>query len=124
MLFFGYIIFGGIATLVDIGLLYCLTEYVNLWYFYSAFISYMTGMVANYSLNKYYNFKNQSKNILPQFGLFAAVALIGLGLNQVIIYSLVEFVGLWYILAKIISICIVVCWSFYGHKKFTFGLLK
>jgi len=123
-LFFGYVMIASIATVLDIVLLFTLTEYLHIWYFLSAFISYSTGMGINFSLNKYFNFKNKSLDILPQFGIFVTVALIGLGLNQLIIYSLVEFAGLWYMLAKLISICIVVSWSFYGHKRFTFGLLK
>ena len=57
-----------------------------------------------------------------QFGLFAIVALVGLGINQFLLYSLVEFAKLWYISAKIIAIFIGLLWSFYGHKKLTFNV--
>jgi len=123
-LFVGYVIFGGFATLVDLGLLYSLTEFFRVWYFYSAAFAYFTGMVTNYSLNKYLNFRNRSKQIIPQFGLFATVALIGLGLNQLILYTLVEFINLWYMFAKFIAIFIVMFWSFYGHKKLTFNVFR
>jgi len=123
-LFVGYIIFAGLATLVDLGLLYSLTEFFRVWYFYSAIFSYFIGMVINYSLNKYLNFRNKSKQIIPQFGLFATVALIGLGLNQLILYSLVEFVKFWYMLAKIFAIFTIMFWSFYGHKKLTFNIFR
>ncbi len=123
-LFIGYVIFAGFATLVDLGLLYSLTEFFHVWYFYSAIFAYFAGMVINYSLNKYLNFRNKSKQIISQFGLFAIVALIGLGLNQLILYSLVEFAKLWYMFAKFIAIFIVMLWSFYGHKKLTFGIFK
>ena len=116
--------FAGMAAVVDFVLLYALTEYLHIWYFFSAFISCTTAMVVNYLLNKYYNFKNKSKYILPQFSIFVSVSVIGIILNQVIIFTLVEYAHLWYMLAKIISLCTVVCWSFYGHKRFTFGLLK
>ena len=123
-LFVGYVIFAGLATLVDLGLLYSLTEFFHVWYFYSAIFSYFIGMVINYSLNKYLNFRNKSKQIIPQFGLFATVALIGLGLNQLILYSLVEFVRFWYMLAKIIAVFTIMFWSFYGHKKLTFNIFR
>ena len=123
-LFIGYVIFGGFATLVDLCLLYSLTEFLHVWYFYSATFSYFVGMLTNYSLNKYLNFRNRSKQITLQFGLFATVALIGLGLNQLILYTLVEFINLWYMFAKFIAIFIVMFWSFYGHKKLTFNIFR
>jgi putative flippase GtrA len=123
-LLIGYVICAGVATLVDMGLLYVLTEYLELWYLYSAALSYLAGMVTNFTLNKTYNFRNRSRRIAPQFGLFAGVALVGLVLNQVILYLLVSLVGIWYMYGKVITVCIVLLWSFSGHKRFTFGLLK
>lgn len=123
-LFIGYVVFAGFATLVDLGLLYALTEFLHIWYFYSAAFAYFIGMITNYSLNKYLNFRNRSKQIIQQFGLFATVVLIGLGLNQLILYSLVEFAKLWYMFAKFIAIFIVMFWSFYGHKKLTFNVFR
>lgn len=123
-LFSGYIIFAGIASIIDLCLLYSLTEFFHIWYFYSAVFAYLIGMVINFSLNKYLNFRNRSKKIISQFSLFATVALIGLGLNQFIIYSLVEFADLWYVFSKIIALSIVMLWSFYGHSRITFKLFK
>jgi putative flippase GtrA len=119
-LFYYYVIFASIATLVDLSLLYSLTELGNMWYFHSAIIGYSAGMIVNYVLNKYFNFKNYSKRIVSQFGIFTAVAMVGLGLNQLIIYLLVEFADVWYMAAKIIAIGIVMFWSFFGHKQLTF----
>lgn len=123
-LFFNYVIFAGFATLVDLGLLYSLTEFLGVWYFFSAAFAYLIGMATNYSLNKYLNFRNMSKRIIPQFALFATVALIGLGFNQLILYFLVEFAKLWYMLAKVITVFVVVIWSFYGHSRLTFRVFR
>jgi len=123
-LFVGYVVFAGFATLVDLSLLYLLTEFFHIWYFYSAIFAYFIGMITNYLLNKYLNFRDSSKQIIPQFGLFVTVALIGLGLNQLVLYSLVKFAGLWYMSAKFIAIFIVMFWSFYGHKRLTFGVFR
>ena len=123
-LFSGYVIFAGVATIVDIGLLYFLTAFIGFHYLISGAVSYTCGMITNYFLHKIFNFKNKSKKIAQQFGLFAFVALIGLALNQLILWLLVEFVDLFYMYAKLISIVIVMLWSFYGHKKLTFGVLR
>ena len=61
---------------------------------------------------------------MGQFTVFALVALGGLGLNQMIIYSLVEHFGLWYMFAKLVSVMIVMNYSFVGHKRLTFQVYK
>jgi putative flippase GtrA len=124
LIFVKYIIFAGIATIVDLGLLYLLTTYLVIHYLVSAIFSYFCGMITNYSLNKYLTFRNKNKRYIAQFGIFAVVALIGLGLNELILYIFTEFFELWYVYSKIISIGIVMIWSFFGHKHLTFSLLE
>jgi len=121
-LFAGYMICAGGGVAVGFVFLYVLTEFFDMWYFYSALVFYFSGMITNYSLNKYLNFRNKSKQIIPQFGLFAMVALVGLVFNQLILYSLVEFAELWYISAEVIAMSIVMFWNFYGHRRFTFSV--
>jgi len=123
-LFWGYVFFAGIATLVDFGLLYFFTEFVGFYYLFSSALAYLAGMITNYSLNKFFNFKNKSQQITKQFAVFAAVALVGLCLNQFILWSLVEKFHLWYMFSKVISVIIVMFWSFWGHKNFTFKILS
>ena len=119
-----YVIFAGIATVLDISILYFLTEFLSINYFWSGSFGYVCGMLTNFSLNKYHNFQNKSKQLHLQFGLFLFVALIGLFFNQVLLYFLVEKQDLWYVHSKIISVIIVMFWSFIGHKKITFKILK
>jgi putative flippase GtrA len=120
-LFMGYTVCAGIATVVDVGILYILSEKIGMWYFYAALISYLAGMMTNFSLNREFNFKNKTKKIPHQFSLFATVALVGLVLNQMILTLLVEKYQLWVVYAKGIAVLVVMLWSFYGHKKITFS---
>jgi putative flippase GtrA len=125
--FLSYVLFAGIATIVDMGLLFLLTEYAfqfNYDYLIAAIISYLCGMITNYSLNKNITFKNTSKRIAPQFGVFSIVALIGLGLNELILWFFTEFTFLTYLYSKVLSVGLVMIWSYFGHKKFTFRLFK
>lgn len=124
VLFIKYVFFAGLATLVDLSLLYLLTDFFNLFYFYSAIFSYICGGIVHYILNKKYTFKNKSKKILSQLTIFFCVALIGLGINQLVLYLLVELGQMWYIYAKFVSIFIVLIWNFTGHKYITFRVLK
>jgi len=110
--------------MVDMGVLVLLTSVVGIHYFVSAAAGYCCGMVTNYTLNKIYTFKNTSTRIGLQASVFALVALVGLGLNQLIIWSLVEFGGVYYLLAKVVAVGVVALWSFWGHKRFTFGKIQ
>src|SRR5688500_9508534 len=94
-LFSKYIFFAGIATIIDMGLLFVLTNNGGVHYFYSAGIAYICGMVTNFSLNRFLNFHITNRHVVHQFGLFACVASVGLVLNQLILWSLVEFVHMW-----------------------------
>jgi putative flippase GtrA len=122
--FVRYLFLAGIATIVDFIVLYSLTEYMHVWYFISSALAYFSGMITNFTLNKIFNFANRSKKIVQQFSIFATVALVGLGINQLIIYSLVEYLGFWYMYAKFISVVIVMLYSFIGHKELTFKIFN
>lgn len=121
---FLYIIFAGFATLLDLTTFFVLTTFVGLHYLISNFISILLGITTNYVLNKRYNFNNKSRKYVQQFSLFAFIAIIGLLLSQAIIFGLVEFLYLHPVLAKFISIFIVVIWNFFGHRKLSFGLYR
>jgi putative flippase GtrA len=54
----GFFLVGVISSLVDLGLLYCCTEYLGIWYLASAAASYCCGMLVNYGLNKHLNFRD------------------------------------------------------------------
>lgn len=123
-LFLLYIVFAGIATIVDFAVLTLLVEAFGVHYLSSAAVSYLCGMITNFSLNKVFNFKNKSKQVIGQFGLFVFVALVGLVLNQLILYLLVESLNAHYLAAKVVSVAIVMFWSFIGHKKLTFSVFK
>lgn len=115
-----YFLFAGTATVIDISLLFILTEFANLYYMLSAGIAYFAGMITNFVLNKFLNFETAEKNYTKQFSKFFVIAIIGLGLNQLIIYFLVETFDLWYMIARLISLFVVFSWSYLGNKYFTF----
>lgn len=123
-LFSRYLIFAGLSKIVDIGLLFILTEYAKFWYFYSAVIAYIASIFPNFFLNKYYNFNNKNKKVFRQLLLFSTISITGLIINQAIMYVLVEYYNLWYMYAKFIAMVFVMFYNFYGNKFLTFRILK
>jgi len=108
-----------LASILDISILYLLTTKANFHYFFSAIVGYTGGSFVNYSLNRKYNFRHKG-GIITRFPIFIAIAFIGLMINQAFLFTFVEFFGLYFITAKLLSAPFSLTWNFYGHKNVTF----
>lgn len=112
-----FIIVGAITFVVDYGLLYICTEYLGLYYMYSTAIAFIAAVIFNYWLCVIYVFVNVRRQTSKQAILFVGSSVVGLGLNQICMWFLVEVFGIYYMLAKIISIIIVMAWNYIMKRK-------
>lgn len=112
-----FIIVGAITFVVDYGLLYIFTEYIGLYYMYSTAIAFIAAVIFNYWLCVIYVFTNVQRQTSKQAILFIGSSVIGLGLNQICMWFFVEIFGMYYMLAKIISIIIVMAWNYIMKRK-------
>lgn len=115
-----YCIGGGLAFIIDLGGLYIFTEYFKIWYLISATLSFVLAAIFNYLFQKFITFKSTDKNIAKQFIMFVIVAVIGLLINNTLLYLLVELADVWYIFAKTVAAALVLIWNFIANRKFTF----
>jgi putative flippase GtrA len=53
--------------------------------------------------------------------IFAVIGLVGLGLNEGIIWSFTDLVHFHYLISKIISAIVVFFWNFFARKKILFS---
>ena len=112
-----FIIVGAITFVVYYGLLYVCTEYIGLYYMYSTAIAFIAAVIFNYWLCVIYVFKNVQRQTSKQAILFVGSSVVGLGLNQICMWFFVEIFGIYYMLAKIISIIIVMAWNYIMKRK-------
>jgi len=117
-----YFLIAGFCSLIDIGILYALTDWAGLFYLLSATFSFILAQSLNYYLNKTLNFKSKSKKIVKQLAMFISVNTIGLGISLGILALLVEIFGWWYILARIIAMLIAFNFNYFMHKRYTFSV--
>lgn len=118
--FFRFAISGGVATATDVALLYLLTEFVGMWYLLSSVFSFMIGSLTHFTISRYWVFKNFDKSYWRQYSSFFLIHLGGLAINITGLYILVEFIEIYYIIAKLMVVVLGVSWTFWGNKKFTF----
>ena len=107
--------------LVDYGSLWALTEWVGLHYMLSAAIAFILGLACNYVLSTLWVFgESRIRNPLAEFLAFAVIGVVGLGLNELIMYLCQGVLGIHYMLGKIISTVIVFFWNFLARRFLLF----
>lgn len=115
--FLRYSLVGGMAFLVDFGSLYAFTEFGGLPYLVSAALAFVLGLCTNYVLSISWVFSSRKLgNRWLEFGVFALIGLVGLGLNELIIWQFTETIGLHYLVSKIVSAGVVLFWNFFARK--------
>ncbi|MFO7711223.1 MAG: glycosyltransferase family 2 protein [Candidatus Woesearchaeota archaeon] len=119
MQFFKFSLIGFMGTLINIIVLYLLTE-SGVWYIFSALVAFIIAMSHNFILNKLFTFKEKLRRSLAQrFIKFAVVSCSALAVNLVILYALTES-GLFYLFSQVIAIGIALLINFLGNKIWTF----
>lgn len=116
-----YILAGGIATVSNLVILFICVHYFNLWYLTSAIISFCCAVIISYLLQKFFVFKNYStEKVHMQFLNFFVFNLVMLGVNTLLIYTFVDIIGLWYLLAQALSSAITACINYIYFNKVIF----
>lgn len=119
--FIRYFITGGIAFLIDFALLFSLTEYLDFNYLVSAAIGFISGLIINYIISIKWVFPERwirSKKL--EFLLFMLIGIIGLGLNEFLMWFFTEVVLTYYLVSKILTATIVFFWNFGARKLLLF----
>lgn len=116
-----YTLVGGVAFVLDFGSLFALTEFLEIHYLTSAGIAFLVGLGTNYVLSLAWVFRRRSLSSRSlEFGLFAAIGVIGLGLNEGFIWLFTEYLGAHYLISKLISTVLVYVWNFGARKRVLF----
>ena len=114
--------FGLVGTLcffIDYGVMILLTETTGLGYFLSSAISFTLSVVVNYILSMRFVFKGKDElNKFQEMAIFVALSVVGLALNQMIMWIAVEFFRVFYAVAKIFSTMLVTVYNFISRKLF------
>jgi len=119
---FKYGFVGGIAYIVDFGFLFFLTEVFKIHYLISAAVAFTLGLLTNYALSILWVFpKRTLANKQIEFLIFSIIGLIGLGLNEIIIWFFTESIHFHYLISKIFSTVVIFFWNFFARKKILFS---
>ncbi len=120
--FVSYFLVSAVALAVDWSLLILLTERFGLHYLASAAIGFSAGLAIGYGLSITLVFRYRSRaSAAVELALFCLVGVLGLGLSQILLYSIVRYTGLSYVLAKAPTACLVFLFNFLARRALLFS---
>lgn len=116
---FKFGVVGGTAFLIDYALMIALTELCGINYLISSGISFVVSVIYNYILSVRWVFEvDENGDKRKEFVIFIVLSLIGLGLNQLLMWVFVSMIHIFYMVAKIIVTAIVMLYNFITRKLF------
>lgn len=120
--FIRFTIVGAVATIIDFIFLYLFKEILNINIIISNTLSFMISVIYNYiaSITWVFN-KNESIDVKIQIFLFLLFSILGLIINNIILYILTDKLNIYYLLSKVIATIFVMIFNFVTRKKFIEG---
>lgn len=118
--FFKFGLVGVSGVVVDFGVTWLLKEQLRLNKYIANSAGFGCAVMSNYVLNRIWTFHSSDPHVGLQFAKFAIVALIGLGMNNGIIFWLTERRGVKFYPAKLMATGVVMLWNFGANYLFTF----
>lgn len=112
-------IVGVIAFVIDYGFMVLLTEVFGVPYLISTTVSFIISVIFNYFASMRFVFKRKDDMTRRrEFIIFVVLSVIGLVINDVFMWLMVDFLFIDYRISKIVVTFIVAVWNFVTRKIF------
>lgn len=120
--FLRYLFVGGVSAIVDMGVFFIAVNMLDLHYLAGQTFGFIFGLITNYIISVLWVFRHTG-NLQKEFSLFAIVGIGGLLLSYVFLWIFIDIFQIHTfgnMLAKIITVFLVLFWNFGMRKKFVF----
>lgn len=109
------------GLVIDFGFTYLLKEKLGVHKLLSNSVGFIMAASSNYYLNRVWTFESHNPNVSIEFSSFFAIALVGLLINNGILWLINTKFGFNFYVAKLIAIGITVIWNFGANFLVTFS---
>ena len=114
---------GASGVLVNMGLLWLLTEFAGLPYLISAAIGIECAIISNFTLNDYFTFRDRrvdgTGNFARRLAKFNLVSLGGVGINLLLLWFLSSVLGINYLVSNLCGIAVATLWNYLLNSWWT-----
>ena len=114
-----FAVVGTIAFVIDFGTMTALTELFGVDYLVSTTIGFSVSVVFNYFASMRYVFTHkEGMSRRREFAVFVVLSIVGLGLNDALMYAGVDVLGIDYRPMKVLATMVVTLYNFVTRKLF------
>ena len=111
---------GASSTIIDWGIYLVLTRFLGIYYIMAKILSFSIAVINSYIWNRRWTFRSNNPQKLREFIKFLIIAFVGVVLNSMIMYIVVDFVHLGDLYGLVFASGIVMFWNFLANKYYTF----
>ncbi len=119
--FLKFAIVGFSGLIVDFGITYVCKELFKIQKYISNSIGFTAAATSNYVLNRIWTFQSKDPEIMIEYSEFLIISLIGLGINNFILWLIITKFKLNFYLSKLFAIGVVTIWNFLANYFITFA---
>ncbi len=117
-----YLISGGIAAAVDLGLLFVFTHFAGLWYVFSAVLAFVLAFFVSFFLQKFWTFRDtNTEGAHKQALVYFVVSATNLAINTGLVYFFTEAFDFHYLASQITASACIAVESFFVYRYFIFN---
>ena len=119
-----FYIVGASGVLVNLGILYLLTDIGGFWYVASQVIAITASITTNFFFNRYWTFGShvEDKKNSVMYIKFLIISFIGMGIQLVVTFVLVENFEIYYMYSAGIAILCAGSIGYIANRRWTFGI--
>ncbi len=116
-----FMVVGALGALIILGVTYGLTQIIGINYLISTAIAIEVSIIFAFLLNNYWSFAKVANSIgtFQRMVRYNIISLIGLSLNELILFSLTGFLHIYYIMSELFSIIIVFLFNYMLNVRYT-----
>jgi putative flippase GtrA len=119
--FIKYNVVALVATTADFTMLIFLTEILQVWYVFSAFLGAIIGGIISFTLERKWTFKNSNGTVSKQAIKYVFINICSIILNTLGLYLIVELSNIPYSISKIIiAVAVGIGFNYFTHKHYIF----
>ncbi len=111
---------GFLGLIIDFSITYLLKEHLKIHRYIANSIGFSIAASTNYLLNRAWTFQSENPEILTEYASFFFISLIGLGLNNLLLFLFEKKFNFY--LSKLLAIVFTTFWNFLANYFITFSL--